>query len=72
MSASMTPDEYACGLMIETQLPGLPVVESVASPLASVPTVPSGTCQEASGQNVDVWFHEASSAPDAFSSSEPA
>ena len=62
----------APGLMIDTQLPGLPVVDSVASPPASADTVPSGTCQEASGQNVDVWFHEASSAPDAFSSSEPA
>jgi hypothetical protein len=43
MSASMTPDEYACGLMIETQLPGLPVVDWVASPLESVPTQGSGS-----------------------------
>jgi hypothetical protein len=58
--------------MIATQLPGLPVVDSIAFPAESVATVPSGTCQDASGQKFDVWSHEASSEPVAFSSSVPA
>jgi hypothetical protein len=40
--------------MAATQLPLSPVTVSVASPLALVDTVPSGTCQNSSGQNVDV------------------
>src|ERR1700743_1603855 len=60
ISASITPDEYACGLISATHLPVAPVVEMVASPLASVPTLPSGTPQDCSVQKELVWFHDVS------------
>lgn len=58
--------------MSPTQLPALPVVVSTASPLESVDTVPSPTSQDCPAQNDDVWFHDLSVAPVAFSITPPA
>jgi len=43
MSASMTPEDTAFGLMSPTQLLGAPVVVMVRFPLLSVLTLPSPT-----------------------------
>src|ERR1700761_7357783 len=50
MSASTTPDETVPGLISPAQLPALPLVVSVASPLESVPTLPSPTNPVGSGE----------------------
>ena len=50
------------GLMIATQLPGLPVIASVASPRIGGHRA-VGVSQDAWVQNEDVWFHEPAGPP---------